>query len=104
MIIDQCFYGRPWRKTTSLAFVNCHDCDFGSLVKARCTGTGGWCDFNRDWHVQLSGDPRYAKVAPAKQAQAFPEKMAKAIVHTLSSRERSHLSYARFRGDVGLSL
>ena len=102
--IDQCFYGQPWKKSTTLAFINCHDADFGSLMRAQCTGKHGWCDFNKDWHVQLSGDPRYAKVAPAKQAQAFPPKLAQAIVHTLLSRERSHLSYVRFREGMEASL
>ena len=101
--IDQCFYGQPWKKTTTLAFINCDDAEFGTLTKARCTGKRGWCDFNKDWHVQLSGDPRYARVAPAEQAQAFPPRLAQAIVHTLLIRERSHLNYVRFRESLGLT-
>ena len=47
-------------------------------------------------HVQLSGDPRVAVVAPAKQAQAFPQALAKAIVFTLMSAERAAASFGQY--------
>ena len=96
--VDQCAFGRPWKKTTRLAFTCCHDADFGRLMSARCAGKGGWCSYNKAYHVQLSGDPRVVRVAPAKQAQAYPERLAKAIVFTLTSRLRSEKSHSAFRG------
>ena len=92
MVVDQCAFGQPWRKSTTLAFINCHDADFGKLATATCGGRNGFCTFNKQYHVQLSGDPRVAKVAPAKQAQAFPKPLAAAIVKTLLSRHRANAS------------
>ena len=87
--VDQCAFGRPWKKTTRLAFVCCRDADFARLTRARCRGRGGWCSYNQARHVQLSGDPRVVRVAPAKQAQAYPVPMAEAIVRCLLSRRRA---------------
>lgn len=99
--IDQCAYGRPWKKTTKLAFVNCHDADFGKIERARCSGKGGFCSYTKRRHVQLAGDARYCEVAPAKAAQAYPIKMASALVHTLLSRHRSQRGYDLFSGSLG---
>ena len=94
--VDQFAFGRPWKKTTKLAFICCRDADIGKLSTARCGGRGGWCTYNKAYRVQLSGDPRVVRVAPAKQAQAYPEALAKAIVFTLTSRRRSELGHISF--------
>ena len=41
MVVDQCAFKRLWRKTTTLAFINCGDADFGKLARAQCGGKHG---------------------------------------------------------------
>ena len=59
--VDQCAFGRPWKKTTKLAFICCRDADFGKLSTARCGGRGGWCTDNKANHVQLSGTREWSE-------------------------------------------
>ena len=96
MDIDQCAFGRLWKTTTRLAFVCRRDADFGKLGTAKCKGKGGWCGYNRAYHVQLSGDPRFVRVATTKQAQAYPIPMAEAIVRALLSRQPSIGAFKAF--------
>jgi hypothetical protein len=101
--VDQCAFGRPWKKTTRLAFFCCEDADLGRLHAARCSGRGGWCSYNKKYHVQLSGDPRVVQVASAKQAQAYPVPLAGALVKALLSRHRSQVGFESFKASTGNS-
>ena len=81
VVVDQCSFGRPWRKRSRLWFGNCDAVDVEALETCRCEGKQR-CSFSAKKHIQLTGTAPNGK-AWTVLAQAFPKKMCSRIAHIL---------------------
>ena len=74
-VIDQCFYGRSYRKRTKLLFGHVDAASVEVIRPVRCSGRRV-CDFTLKKHQHLEG-------AACKQAQHFPTHMCDDIASVL---------------------
>ena len=85
IVIDQCAFGRPWRKTTKLMFGKCLHDDISSLAQFVCTGRKV-CSHSKLPHVQLTGSNQQG-VAMTAVAQEFPTRMSSKLSHILLHKQ-----------------
>ena len=79
--VDQCFFGRPWRKRTKLLVGFLDEQDVDSLSRCRCHGHKT-CEFTGRRHVQLTGSNTRG-VSMTALAQEFPKKMSRKLCRCL---------------------
>jgi hypothetical protein len=73
---DQCAYGCPWRKSTTLLTWNC--AGLQSAVH-RCTGSIRRCSFTGVRHTVLKGKDKKTRVWMTKVADAYPTKFCRDV-------------------------
>ena len=82
--VDQCSFGQPWRKRTTLLFSRCDAQDVQALAdKHKCCGRRV-CDYSRKEHIQLTGSGPDGKPL-TRQARTFPSGMCRALALLLLS-------------------
>ena len=79
--IDQCFFGRRWRKRTKLLCVFLDDQDLESLSQCRCHGRR-ICQHTGRRHIQLTGHSK-SGVPMTFLAQEFPARLSNKLAHCL---------------------
>ena len=82
--LDQCQYGAPYRKRTTLLIWGLPP---GSACFKMCTGRRGRCSRTNRKHVHLAG--QQGGVFKTRAAQAYPQQMAAAIAEVFSSSRNS---------------
>ncbi len=87
IFVDQCAWGRKWRKRTRLLCVHCDPADVADLATYTCNGRRR-CQYSGCKHVQLTGSGPNSRPLTAL-AQKFPRGMSTKLGNVLASRIRA---------------
>ena len=90
VVVDQCFWGTPWRKRTGLLCSDCDSSDTYALSLCRCHGRRV-CDFTGKPHVQLTGSDPSGRPMTAR-AQTFPKKFSTRLANLLTHKAMTRRS------------
>ena len=82
--VDQCAWGRPWRKRTNILIHGCDPVDIDALERNQCTGYR-CCSFSGKAHVQLTGSSPEDGKPMTLHAQEFPAGLSRSLARMLLS-------------------
>ena len=81
IVVDQCAWGRPWRKRTRILISGCDAQDIAALERRHCSGHRV-CSYSGKPHVQLTGSGPGGKPMTL-HAQEFPQGLSSMLARIL---------------------